>query len=121
MVRALLSIAFFAGFVIGGGSAFAQTAPEKSRKPEARQLAQLEREHPAEVEAGDDKAAREQEVRQDREREGAAEDVGEPRGRETEQEIEHEGEHHQDRDRNRGRDQERGQEHGSEHRGGGHQ
>ena len=98
MLRALLSIAFFAGFVIGGGSAFAQARPEKAQKPEVRQIAQVATEQPAEVEPGDDKATREQEVRQEHRAGEAGDDRGgeaELRGRaaEGEQEIENEAEH----------------------------
>lgn len=116
MIRALLSIAFFAGFVIGGGSAFAQASPEKAQKPEASQIAQVGTEHPAELEPGDDKGAGE---------------AGDDRGRETElrgraaegeQEIENEAEHQhrgRDRDRERGSDRS-GPDRGRDGDGGGH-
>jgi hypothetical protein len=129
MLRALLSIAFFAGFVIGGGSAFAQTRTEKAQKPEVRQIAQAETAHLAEVKPGDDKAAGEQEVRQEQgageagdEKGGEAELQG--RAAEGEQEIENEAEHQhrgRDRDRDRGRDRDRsGSDRGREGDSGGH-
>ena len=114
MLRALLSIAFFAGFIIGGGSAFAQARPEKAQKPEAPQIAQVGTEHPAEVEPGDDRGAGE--VGDDRGLEA------ELRGRaaEGEQEIENEAEHqHRGRDRNRERDRS-GPDRGRDGDGGGH-
>lgn len=114
MIRALLSIAFFAGFVIGGGSAFAQTRPEKAQKPEAPQIAQVATEHPAEVEPGDDRGAGE--VGDDKGREA------ELRGRaaEGEQEIDNEAEHqHRGRDKDRERDRS-GPDRGHDGDGGGH-
>lgn len=112
MLRALLSIAFFASFIIGSGSTFAQAKADKAQKPEALQIAQAATAPPAEVEPGDDRAAREQEVRQERGAGEAGDDQGreaELRGRaaEGEQEIEDEAEHQH---RQRGRDRERGRD-----------
>jgi len=132
MLRTLLSMAIFAGLLLFGASAFAQTGPEKSRRPETQQIAQLKTEHPAEAEAGDDKRVREKEIRQEHGVGEAGDDAGretELRGRaaEGEQGIENEADHqHRGRDRERERGRDEGQDRGrdrqqdSGHHGGGH-